>query len=322
MKLQTTVELPAYPFQLNHRSDMLLMGSCFTEHIGGFLERYLFKLLMNPFGITYNPLSIRDSLDTLMQKQKYQLEDLEKHGNKWFSFGHSTLFSSSDQEQSLKAINASFLSAKARLENLDYLILTWGTSWIYRFRETGQVVNNCHKIPARAFERERLSPKDIITAYEALIPELLQFNPGLRIILTISPVRHWKDGAHGNQLSKASLLLAMDALRKSLPEKLFYFLAYEIVLDELRDYRFYAADMLHTNDLCSTYIWEKFSHCFFSQATRNINQEVGKVRKLQEHRPLGADSESLNQLQRQQEDSYRELKEKYPDLEWDRWEYC
>lgn len=314
MKLITEVVLPDYPFRLDHQSQVLMMGSCFTENIGRQLERYLFPAIINPFGVTYNPLSVKKGLQALISKSAYAADELQFHKNLWFSFDHYTGFSSPDREEALKRINRSFTSAKDFLKKADILILTWGTSWVYRYRESGEVVCNCHKIPAKEFTRAQLSTREIIAAYESLLPQLFEFNSKLKIIHTISPVRHWKDGAHGNQLSKAALLLAGNALENMFPDQFFYFPSYEIVMDELRDYRFYADDMIHTSKKTTLYIWEKFRQALVSAPACEIIRELEAYLKLREHKPVHKSEESQKLRQKQLRERAAFLRNKYPEL--------
>jgi len=314
MRLITEVALPEYPFRLDHQKPILLMGSCFTENIGRQLERYRFPVCINPFGVTYNPLSVKKNLEALMHKEGYAEEDLNFHNDLWFSFDHYTGFSSPDRDKTLGKINGSFMGAKAMLQKAGFLVLTWGTSWVYRYTKTGQVVCNCHKIPAGEFTRTQLSPAEIVAAHEKLLPQLFEFNRGLKILLTVSPVRHWKDGAHGNQLSKAALLLAGEELRKAFPDQVFYFPSYEIVMDELRDYRFYAEDMLHTNEQTTKYIWEKFLQVLISDSSAEIIRDLEPLLKLLEHRSMNISSKSLKKLEEQVRDKREYLKTKYPEL--------
>jgi hypothetical protein len=317
MKLITEVALPDFPFRLDHHSPVLMMGSCFTENIGRQLERYLFPVCINPFGVIYNPLSVKKGLDSLVHKEKYGAEDLKRYNDLWFSFDHYTGFSSPDRDVALDRINRSFASAKEVLKKAGTLILTWGTSWVYRYRESGEVVCNCHKIPAGEFTRTQLSTREIIAVYESFLPELFTFNPDLKIIHTISPVRHWKDGAHGNQLSKATLLLAGEALRNKYPGKFFYFPSYEIVMDELRDYRFYAADMIHTSQQTSLYIWEKFQEVLVSRESSELISDLEPLLKLMEHRPLTANSQAQLKMEQQLQERLSQLKRNYPYLSLD-----
>jgi hypothetical protein len=315
MKLITEVALPEYPFRLDHQMPVLLMGSCFTENIGRKLERYCFPVCINPFGVTYNPLSIQKNLEGLIRKEAYVAADLNKHKDLWFSFDHYTGFSSPNQAEALDKINRSLDAAKDVLKNAHLLILTWGTSWVYRYNKTGHVVCNCHKIPSKEFTRTQLTTGEIISAYEAFLPELFELNNELKILHTVSPVRHWKDGAHGNQLSKAALLLAGDALQKKFPERFFYFPSYEIVMDELRDYRFYASDMLHTSDQTTDYIWEKFKQVLASVRANEIIRDLEPLLKLKQHRPMGSDVNAQQHLAQKLEEGVLKLKTKYPELD-------
>jgi hypothetical protein len=314
MKLRTEVALPEYPFKLDHRSSILLTGSCFTENIGRQLERYRFPVCINPFGVTYNPLSVKKGLEVLMHKQAYVEQDLNQHNDLWFSFDHYTGFSSPSPGETLKKINDALNSAKSVLRHSGFLLITWGTSWVYSYKQTGQVVCNCHKIPAKEFTRTPLSPGEIVAAYESLLPGLLEFNPDLKIIYTISPVRHWKDGAHGNQLSKAALLLAGDMLEKKFPDQWYYFPSYEIVMDELRDYRFYAADMLHTSDQTTAYLWERFQQALISESSREINGNLEPILKMLEHRPQNVDSTSHRKMEEQLRAKIQNFRTRYPDV--------
>jgi hypothetical protein len=318
MKLITEVELPGYPFRLDHQNPVLMMGSCFTENIGRQLERYLFPVCINPFGVIYNPLSAKKGMEALVRKEAYSPEELNLHNGLWFSFDHYTGFSSPDRAEALDHINQSFIAAQALLKKAGCLILTWGTSWVYEYNETGQVVGNCHKIPAKEFTRRQLTTREIISAYEELLPELFAFNAGLNIIHTISPVRHLKDGAHVNQLSKASLLLAGDVLQKKFPDRFFYFPSYEIVMDELRDYRFYAEDMFHTSDQATAYIWEKFLQVLVSERSAGIIRELEPVLRMFEHRPLNSTGEPHKKMENQRQEKLRTLQEKYPELSWNK----
>ena len=317
MKLITEVALPEYPFKLDHQMPVLLMGSCFTENIGRQLERFLFPVCINPFGVTYNPLSVKKNLEALIHKEAYTPEELNLHSDLWFSFDHYTGFSSPDREVALDQINRSFHEAKEILKKAGILILTWGTSWVYRYKETGQVVCNCHKIPAKEFTRTQLTTGEIIAAYEDLLPQLFEFNKSLKIVHTVSPVRHWKDGAHGNQLSKASLLLAGDALQKQFPDQFFYFPSYEIVMDELRDYRYYAEDMIHTSNLTTAYIWEKFQQVLIHGSSMEIIRDLEPLLKMKEHRPRNSSSESQHNMENKLQDQVNKFKKKHSELNLD-----
>jgi hypothetical protein len=319
MKLITEVMIPEYPFRLSHDSPTLMWGSCFTEEVGKFLYKYLFPVCINPFGVTYNPLSVLGGLKALLEKEGYTAGDLDHHNGQWFSFDHYTRFSNPDREKALQGINLQFHQAKRFLETTSLLILTWGTAWVYRLGSTDRVVNNCHKIPAREFTRSRLTPRQVIEAYEPFLHSLFSNRPDLKVLFTVSPVRHWKDGAHGNQLSKAVLLLATEALLHSFPEQCFYFPSYEIVMDELRDYRFFGADMVHTNELATRYIWEKFGSALIHAESHNIIRELEPLLKWRAHRPLHSEGSAHAQMVKRMNQLEQSLHNKFPDLAWDHW---
>jgi hypothetical protein len=316
MKLFTEIAIPEYPFRLEHQSGILMMGSCFTENIGRLLERYLFSVCINPFGITYNPLSVKKGLEALLRKDSYTADDLDHYNGLWFSFDHYTGFSSPRKEEALKKINLSFHRAKAILQKADFLILTWGTAWVYSYTATGTVVCNCHKIPSSQFTRSRLTVAEIVAAYESICQALFDYNQNLKVLLTVSPVRHWKDGAHGNQLSKATLLLAQEELGKLLPGRFFYFPSYELVMDELRDYRFYTRDMLHITDQASQYIWERFNEALLSKNAQHMIGELVPLLKMMDHRPFIQEGDTYEKMVAQREEKLNKLKEKYPLLAW------
>lgn len=315
MKLITEVGLPEYSFRFDHHTPSLFLGSCFTENIGRLMERWKFPVSINPFGVTYNPASVARQLEALMQRDAYGSEDLNHDSGRWFSFDHYTGFSSADQQKCLEDINQSFRPSKEKLQQASTLVLTWGTSWVYHYRHTGKVVCNCHKIPADQFTRARLSVREIINLYEALLPRLFTFNPHLKVLLTVSPVRHWKDGAHGNQLSKSALLLASEALEQRFPEQLAYFPSYEIVMDELRDYRFFADDMLHLNSLATHYIWEKFQGALLSEESQKIIAELEPLLRMEAHRSSDNNSNAHFALLKKLEKKRASVQETFPFLE-------
>ena len=238
MELQTIVQIGKPDFRLDYASRILMAGSCFVENIGEKLKYFRFKVDVNPCGVVYNPLSVAGTLELLLERRRFVETDLWHRDGLWGSFLHHGSFSSPTAEECLQKINGRVVDSSRRLAATDLLILTWGTAWVYRHRETGIVVSNCHKFPASDFERQRLEVEEIVERYAVLFSRLWALRPGLKVLVTVSPIRHWKDGAHGNQLSKAVLLLAADRLAARF-DNVSYFPSYEIVMDELRDYRFY-----------------------------------------------------------------------------------
>ncbi len=228
---------------------------------------------------------------------------------------HHGSFSGSDASEVVRRINDSISQAHAELQKASYLFITLGTAWVYRLRETGDIVSNCHKVSEKKFLRTRLSVTEIVEAYRELLQQLSACNPQLRILFTVSPVRHIRDGLHGNQLSKSTLLLAVDELCRLYPEKVFYFPAYEIVTDELRDYRFYAEDMLHPSSVSIQYVWEKFRESYFNRETLNVLEEIDSVKKALNHRPIHPGSSEHAHFLEQIVLKINRLKEKNPNLD-------
>lgn len=278
MNLQTKITVAAPDFLIDYNSRLMMLGSCFAENMGSKFSYYKFDVDVNPCGIIYNPLSVANVLRLIVEGKQFEKSDLRQVGGKWVSLYHHGAFSSTDPDECLRRINDRLTKATGELRTLDLLVITWGTAWVYRYTRENIVVSNCHKIPSQEFERSRLSVEDIVKEYLVLIGRLREINPGLRILFTVSPIRHWKDGAHGNQLSKATLLLAIDRLREEL-QHVYYFPAYEIVLDELRDYRFYADDMLHMSGFTVDYIWERFLYSFISPEVLGLMNQIGRVNK-------------------------------------------
>ena len=292
MNLQTKITIVAPDFSIDYNSKLMMLGSCFAENIGSKFSYYKFDVDVNPCGIIYNPLSVANVLRLIMEGKRFEKNDLRKVGEKWVSLYHHGAFSSTDPDECLSRINGRLEKAAEELCSLDLLVITWGTAWVYKHVRENMIVSNCHKIPAQEFERSRLSVENIVEEYVELIERLREINPGLRILFTVSPIRHWKDGAHGNQLSKATLLLAIDQLREKL-EYVYYFPAYEIVLDELRDYRFYADDMLH---FTVDYIWERFLYSFITPDVLGLMNQIGRINKGMAHRPFDSKSEDYQRL--------------------------
>ena len=295
MNLQTKITVAAPDFLIDYNSRLMMLGSCFAENMGSKFSYYKFDVDVNPCGIIYNPLSVANVLRLIVEEKQFEKSDLRQVGGKWVSLYHHGAFSSTDPDECLRRINDRLTKATGELRTLDLLVITWGTAWVYRYTRENIVVSNCHKIPSQEFERSRLSVEDIVKEYLVLIGRLREINPGLRILFTVSPIRHWKDGAHGNQLSKATLLLAIDRLREEL-QHVYYFPAYEIVLDELRDYRFYADDMLHMSGFTVDYIWERFLYSFISPEVLGLMNQIGRVNKGVAHRPFDPQSEEYHRL--------------------------
>lgn len=285
MNFRTIVNIPSSNFKISHADSIIMLGSCFIENIGSKLVGSKFDTSVNPFGVLYNPYSIWRALKLLLYKQMFAASDLFQYNGLWHSFSHHGIFSDEDKEQCLANINGCLVQSAEKLRKASVMFITFGTAYIYTLKQNGEIVGNCHKLPANFFERRRLDIDEIVDTWLSLIEELRMINPQLKIIFTVSPIRHLKDGAHQNQLSKASLLLAIEKIRNE-AKGIEYFPAYEIVMDELRDYRFYADDMTHPSEVTVKYVWERFCDTYFTEQTKMFMKEWAKLASAVGHRPL------------------------------------
>ncbi len=305
-KLQTEVEVQKNQI-FSHKSHFLLLGSCFSENIAKRLSYYRLQNISNPFGILFNPISIADSLQMIMEGRVFRENDLFLYNGLYHSDFHHGSFSSASLAESLRKINTSISEAHEALKVADCLILTFGSARVYE--RQGRVVANCHKLPQREFTERRITVGEIIHRYSALVRELKAFNPHLRLIFSVSPIRYLGRGAEENSLSKATLLLAIEELRQEF-EDIIYFPAYEIVLDELRDYRFFADDMVHPSELTKMIVWERFSEAFLLQETLDFLPTIERLNRMLGHNELHSDSAEMDSF-RKKRDELQSLVDNY-----------
>jgi hypothetical protein len=313
---RTAIQPQHSPKKINYHTPLLFIGSCFTENIGGIMQDLKFQTLINPHGILYNPFSINETLQSFLVQKKFEINDLRFFNEKYVSFRHHGRFSNIDAQKCLEQINESQQKAIRFLENAEFLILTFGTAYVYEWRENGEIVANCHKIPARNFRRFRLNVSDITEKIGATIEQLQERFPKLKIIFTLSPIRHWKDGAVDNQVSKAVLRLAIDELCRRFSTT-FYFPAYEIMMDDLRDYRFYESDMIHPNKTAIDYIWQHFKASFLEEKNDSLMREIEKIKQAAKHRPLQPKSEAHLKFKQKQLAKIDGLEKKYAFLDFE-----
>ena len=304
------MKLPEKDLQITHRDSILVMGSCFTEHIGRWLQCARFPCSVNPYGVLYNPMSLLQALQEMETGKVYSTEDVFFQNGVWNSWMHHSTFSNPDRRLLLEKINKTNKEMRQKISGLHLLILTWGTNRAYKYKETGQIVGNCHKVPAGEFKETELSREAIVTVYS----DWMERHPEIHLLLTVSPIRYKKYGLHESNLSKATLLLAQNDLVKRFEGRCHYFPSYEILMDELRDYRFYAEDMVHPSETAIHYIEECFSKCYFSMETQLVNQECERIAKALNHRPLHPDTDVYQCFLRKIVLRIQALKEKYPYL--------
>jgi hypothetical protein len=314
MNFRTQVELPERETEIRHSDRMMFFGSCFAENIGNLLQENKFRCNVNPFGILYNPLSINKALNQILDRKTYVEDDLFVSHGLWHSWMHHSDFSHARADVCLEQINARLAEAADGLKEADWLVMTWGTAYVYIHQESGEVVGNCHKQPDKTFRRSRLNAETLVEECRNVLRRCREANPKLKVLITVSPIRHAKDGMHGNQLSKATLLLAADELCRTCPD-CYYFPSYEIMMDELRDYRFYADDMLHPSPMAIAYIWECFSKCYFSPETHAVLKEWEEIRRGIAHKPFSPESDGYRKFLSQIVLKIVRIKEKLPYLE-------
>lgn len=315
MEFRTLVDLPKKELSITHSDKILLLGSCFSENIGKQLQLNKFNCEVNPFGILYNPISIANAIRAIQNKKTFEESDLFQSRGLYHSFMHHGSFSASTAADTLHNIHTRLKTATDHFDQLNYLLITFGTAYIYQSNTTGEVVANCHKLPDNKFQRRLLIVDEIVQNYRSIIKDLLSKNTDLKFLFSVSPIRHLKDGMHQNQLSKSVLLLAIESLRSEFPESVFYFPSYEIVVDELRDYRFYAEDMLHPSSVAVTYLWNSFVNSYFSAQTKQIMREWDEINKALQHKPFHPHSEQHKSFLTQIVLKIEQLKLKYPFLD-------
>lgn len=315
-EFRTTIQLKERKEQISYQSSIFFIGSCFSDSIGNLLTQKKFTTKVNPFGVLYNPISIATMLERVLTKQYFTEDDFFIDQNVWKSFELHSSFSSTDLTALIKRANHEIDQSYEFLKNCSHLVLTWGTSYVYMHNTLGLYVSNCHKVPSREFSRERMTQELLMSVWENTIYLIRRLNPKIKIILTVSPIRHWKDGAHENQLSKAILLLTQEQLQNKFSECIGYFPSYEIILDDLRDYRFYAEDMIHISNQAINYVYQKLEDAYFSKQTSEIVKHVEKVNSAYQHRFLTNDVEEIKRFAKQSIAKIENIERQHPNIDF------
>lgn len=315
-RFRTVVDVPGSQFSIGRRHAILCAGSCFAETVGQRLRDFRFDACVNPSGSLFNPASIAALLRRLDLQEPYAEADLFESGGLWHSWDHHGTFSAATPGECLAAINAALTDGAAAFKNLDVLMLTFGTAFVYRHAITGNIVANCHKQPPGLFARELLSVKDIVDEYARMFNRVYTLRPDAHCILTVSPVRHLRDNPHENLVSKSILACAVHELEKMFP-RLYYFPAYEIMMDELRDYRFYERDMAHPNEIAIDYLWEKFVEACVDEESRKFIKDYEPIRNAMCHEVMKGGG-AVKKFGNEQLKRVQELERKYPDVSLDK----
>ena len=296
MKLQTNIKLKKQPHnQIDYNSKLLLLGSCFSENIGEKFNYFKFQSLQNPFGILYHPKAIENLILNAINENVYDETDVFYHNERWHCFDAHSDLSSASKVELIQNLNDAIKVANQQIGKSSHVIITLGTAWAYRFIETDSIVSNCHKIPQKQFLKQIQSVKSIIESLEAIVELIKSVNPKVSILFTVSPVRHIKDGFVENTQSKSHLISAIHQVVEP-RHNTFYFPSYEIMMDELRDYRFYAEDMLHPNKIAVNYIWKRFQTVWISSEVVKIMDEVDTIQKGMNHKPFNPESEQYQEF--------------------------
>ncbi len=310
------LSFPIKPFEskLNYKQKLLFVGSCFAENIGELMQQSKFDTVLNSHGIIYNPQSISIAIQRYISNELYTEGDLFYANECWNSWEHHSRFSHPNKETCLAELNTQLNTAHHQLKQADWLFITLGSSFIYKHIESNQLVGNCHKVPQQQFEKLFLNSLDVIAEYKILIEKLKDFNPKLKIVFTVSPVRYVRDGVVENNLSKAHLLATVHQLVNDY-SNLYYFPAYELVIDDLRDYRFYKADMVHPNEQAIDYVFQKLKDVLFDSGTIDAFEKVNDILRASAHRPFNNDSEEFKKFKLTYLKRCKELQEKNPTID-------
>lgn len=301
------VQIPASSWKIGYDDQILLMGSCFADSMCAKLHEHYFRVEGNPFGVLYNPASIAMAIEMARKSQTIEDKDLVEHGGLWHSMAHHGVFSDIDMAVVLDKCNGSIVALRQALENATVITITFGTAWVYEY--AGKVVGNCHKIPANQFVRRRMTVEEIVATWQPLVEAM----PDKKWLFTVSPIRHVKDGLHENHINKGILLQAVEQLTKQTGCS--YFPAYEIMLDELRDYRYYAEDMVHPSSMAVEYIWQRLVETYMTADTQAEMKKLHQLWRDEHHRFIHPDSMEAKRFLERLGQKKHELQEDYPWIE-------
>ncbi|MES2590285.1 MAG: GSCFA domain-containing protein [Bacteroidota bacterium] len=313
MNFHLTFPVPTFKQKIDYSQKFLFIGSCFAENIADTMGHYKFNIKLNPHGVLYNPASMAVALRRYIDNKAVQEHELFSANECWNSWEHHSRFSNTDKQTCLIEINNSINTAHNFIKQTDWLFITFGSAFIYKLNETNQLVGNCHKVPQKEFTKSLLNTNEIVADYQLLIEQLRAINNNLKIVFTVSPVRYIRDGAVENTLSKALLIQAVHKLVQQ-NHNAFYFPAYELMMDDLRDYRFYKTDLVHPNEQAITYIFEKLMNIAFAEDTKQLFEKIKDVVTAQQHRPFHTDTEAYKKFKDTYSTRCKQLQKDFPFL--------
>jgi GSCFA family len=313
MNFTTKIPISKYNNSIDYNAKIVSLGSCFAENMGQKFHYYKFQNKVNPFGIIFNPIAIEKLIIRIVNNQEFTEKDIFFFNECWHCYEVHSELSNSNKEDFLQNLNAILLSTKNEIANATHILITYGTSWVYRLKSNNEIVANCHKVPQNQFTKELLSVDSIQKSIENTIKLIQKTNPNCHFIFTVSPVRHIKDGFVENNISKAHLLSSIYNSQFIIHHSN-YFPSYEIVMDELRDYRFYAEDMLHPNSIAIDYIWERLSENYIAETSLAIMSEVENIQKSLAHRPFNQNTQANKDFVLKLKNKIELLQKRYPNI--------
>ena len=315
MTFQTSIPIQKSDFLINYSSKLVSFGSCFAENMSDKFDYFKFQNTTNPFGIIFNPISLEKIILRSIQKKYFTENDIFYHNEAWHCYEVHSELSNPDKAEFLTTLNQLIDATNVKIEKLTHCLITLGTSWVYKNIESDEIVANCHKVPQKLFTKELLSAADIEASLKRIVSKIQVVNPNCKFIFTISPIRHSKDGFVENNVSKSHLITALYHFLSNATSSI-YFPSYEIMMDELRDYRFYAEDMLHPNQTAIDYIWMRFSENFINETEFETMQYVSEIQKSLSHRPFNPNSESHLKFQENLKQKINAIVAKYPEMKF------
>lgn len=322
MKFHYEFDIKSPEKKIQHGQNLVLMGSCFTENMGEKLRKHKFSVTENPHGILFNPVSVAEAITDYIEEKIYTEDDLFLLNECWHSWKHHSRYSGITPGDALGKINESINDTHKVLKQADHIMITLGSAWVYMLTENapnyklGTVAANNHKAPSDWFSKRLMTTEDVLTVLDNMIHRLFHFNPKLQIIFTISPVRHLREGVIENNKSKAVLIQAVHHLVEKF-EGLYYFPAYELVIDDLRDYRFYAEDLVHPNFHATQYVWEKFTGACMPDTTKQLLKEIAAINLAVQHKPFNPATEQHQQFLKTYQEKTKQMVKMYPFINWD-----
>lgn len=312
MNFRTQIDIsPNSMPKIEYYNPIFFIGSCFATNISSLCLDSGLMAAVNPFGVTYNPLSLVEILKIIDKKQPVDPTYFREVGGKWVSLIHHSDFNASTLDELRFITDMTVINAHNFIKASTHIFITLGTSWVYEDKQINRVVNNCHKLPADNFIRRRLGVDEIISLFSDIISNL-DILKDKKIVFTVSPIRHIKDSLIGNSLSKSTLIVAVNELATKYPEQVYYFPSYEIMMDDLRDYRFYDSDMLHPSDVAIQYIFEKFREQFFDLETDSYTKKMSKISRAMNHRVIDANSDAHKKFKAKIYSNIENIRREFP----------